>query len=83
MNQIEALCAVLSKELSAMRCPDCGKMHHVSVSQLQGETVYSPSFPTLLVGVEEGGSRCKTFLSNASERAREARKDLLRRNGLA
>lgn len=80
MNKIENLCAALSGELSAIRCPDCGKCHHVEVSHLKGETVFSPSFPTLCVGVD--ADDCPMFMSKVHARITDARRDLMMRNGL-
>lgn len=82
MNQIEKLCDVLSSELSAMRCPDCGRCHHVEVSHLKGETVFSPSFPTLCVGPEPDAFGCHRFMSKIRARITEARSALMKRNGL-
>lgn len=82
MNQIELLCESLSKEFSAMRCPDCGKFHHVEVSPLKGETILSSSFPTLSVGPAAEAFDCPKFLSIVRERTTAARKALLSRNGL-
>lgn len=82
MNQIEILCQVLSKELSSMQCPDCGKRHHVMVSHLKGESPLSPSFPTLLVGPEAEATPCLKFLSKVRERVYASRRDLMRRHGL-
>lgn len=82
MNQIEILCTSLSRELSAMCCPDCGKCHHVEVSHLKGETSLSPSFPTLAVGPDPEAFTCRTFISKIQARVIEARSDLMKRNGL-
>ena len=82
MNQIENLCIALTRELSAMQCPDCGKRHHVEVSHLKGETVFSPSFPTLLVGPDPDAFACRKFMSKVQARITDARMDLMRRNGL-
>lgn len=82
MNQIESLCIALSRELSAMPCPDCGKCHRVEVSHLVGESTLSSSFPTLLVGPDTEAFACRMFLSKIHARVSEARRDLMSRNGL-
>lgn len=82
MNQIEMLCRALSEELSTMRCPDCGGVHRVDVSPLEGETALSPMFPTLLVGPEESAFACRNFLSKIQAAVAAARTDLMKRNGL-
>ena len=82
MNQIERLCRSLTDELSTMRCPDCGGLHRVDVSPLKGESLLSPSFPTLLVGPEEEAFACRMFLSKVDAMVRAARADLMKRNGL-
>ena len=82
MNQIEKLCVSLTDELSSMRCPDCGKAHHVEVSPLKGEGPLSPSFPTLVVGIGDDASGCRRFRPSVQAIVSEARRDLLRRNGL-
>ena len=80
MNQIENLCIALSRELSGTVCPDCGKCHHVEVSHSKGETPLSPSFPTLFVGVE--ADDCPMFMSRLRARIADARRDLMKRNGI-
>lgn len=82
MNQIDILCCRLSKELSDMRCPDCGAFHHVNVSHLVGETSLSANFPTLSVGIDPAAADCNRFASNVLAIVRQARAHLIRRNGL-
>lgn len=82
MNQIEKLCLLLTSELSSMPCPDCGKCHHVEVSHPEKESVFSPSFPTLFVGIDPEADGCQMFSSKVRAVASAARRDLMRRNGL-
>lgn len=82
MNQIENLCRSLSDELSSMRCPDCGELHSVDVSPLRGESLLSPSFPTLVVGIDASADSCGMYRSKVQAIVSAARKDLMKRNGL-